>query len=94
MVEVGVTASTVKMTVGAEAVTVRGWNPAQAHALENRARSEQSQAHCGGFVWVSPRLEGPPAAPAADVVAVVVTAVVVITVVKSVDTTTAVLVMV
>jgi hypothetical protein len=35
-------------------VTVRGWNPAQAHALERRAKSGQSQAHWGTLA--SPRL--------------------------------------
>ena len=53
---VAAAAFAVTVTVGAGAVTVLGWKPAQAHALENFARSEQSHAHFGTCVLGSPRL--------------------------------------
>jgi hypothetical protein len=59
-----------------DAVTVRCWNPAQAHALERRALSGQSQAHCGTLD--SPRL--PFTAVIVGSTAVVVVVVVLITV--------------
>jgi hypothetical protein len=60
-------------------VTVRGANPAQAHALERRAVSGQSQAHCGTLA--SPRL--PKAAVIVGLETVVVEVVVKVAVVWS-----------
>jgi hypothetical protein len=101
MTVVGVAAVAVTVTVAAEAVTVLGWKPAQAHALENFARSEQSHAHCGTWVFDSARLPnlavivvGPAAAAPPWVVVVVVVIEVLVAVVMSVETATVVLVIV